>query len=176
MVITTFGRPIAVAGLLFVFALLSKPAYAVEPESIEVGITTHLGDQQIFTQGNRMSFFLSLDQKAWVYLFYHDAQLNLPQLLPNQHLKNHAYEAGMFIALPADGQAFQFPVQAPYGNEQLFAFASNRSDLRFSGRSLDNGLILLDTGIENITAKIREASQAYGQSVLQIKILPVSSH
>jgi len=78
----------------------------------------------------------------------------------------------MFIPLPAPGQAFQFTVQAPFGDEQLFVFASSYGDMQFSGNLLDNGLILVDTGIEQIAAEIRQASQAYGQSELRIKTLP----
>jgi hypothetical protein len=150
---------------------LSYFAYAVESESIEVGITTHLGDQHSFTRGDRISFFLSLDQKAFVYLFYRDADANLVQLLPNQHLTNHAYEAGVFMPLPSSEQAFQFTVQAPFGDEQLIVFASSKGDFQFPGKLLENGLILLDVGIENFSETIKNASPVYGKSELRIKTL-----
>ncbi len=166
------ARAFAFAGHLFVFALLINPAYAQEPKPIEVAITTHLGDQQSFTQGDRISFLLSLDQKAFVYLFYRDANANLLQLLPNQYLKNHAYEAGIFMPLPSSGQAFQFTVQAPFGDEQLIVFASSNGDLQFPGSLLENGLILLDVDIGRISEDIKKGSLVYGGSELQIKTLP----
>ena len=52
---------------------LINPVVAGEPETITVEITTHLGDQQAFVEGDVISFLLSLDRDAYVYLFYEDA-------------------------------------------------------------------------------------------------------
>ncbi len=56
------------------------PALAGQPVPIEVGLTTHLGDRQSFVDGDRISFLLSLERDAYVYLFYRDADKNLLQL------------------------------------------------------------------------------------------------
>ena len=60
------------AGILL--ALVAQlPAHAAEPKNIDVKITTHLGDRQEFVEGDRISFLLSLERDAHVYLFYRDA-------------------------------------------------------------------------------------------------------
>ncbi|MDH3389796.1 MAG: DUF4384 domain-containing protein, partial [Gammaproteobacteria bacterium] len=74
-----------IAGLLALL-LASSPALAGEPRQVDVRLTTHLGDQQSFVDGDRISFLLSLESDAYVYLFYRDAEANLLQLLPNERM------------------------------------------------------------------------------------------
>ena len=39
-------------------------------ESIPLDLTTHLGDQQKFVDGDEIQFLLSLGQDAYIYMYY----------------------------------------------------------------------------------------------------------
>lgn len=160
-----------VAGLLLLS--MSGATLPDEPRRIEVGITTHLGDQQSFVDGDRISFLLSLESDAYVYLFYQDAEARLLQLLPNERMPDHFFASGLFMPVPSSRQAFQFTVQPPHGDEFMFAVASDNGGLTFAGEPLANGLILLEGVMENIIDRIRrESARVFGQSKLRLTTRP----
>ncbi len=148
------------------------PVLAGQPVPIEVGLTTHLGDRQSFVDGDRISFLLSLERDAYVYLFYRDADKNLLQLLPNRRMPDQFFTAGLFMPVPNADQPFQFTVSPPYGDESLFALASDVGGLEFAGDELANGLILMERDIERLSADIRQASEvSFGRAELELKTL-----
>ena len=155
--------------------LLSGPFAAAAPNPIDIRITTHLGDRQNFVDGDRLSFLLSLDKDAFVYLFYRDAGGNLLQLLPNERMPRHYFDAGLFMPVPNETQPFQFEVAPPYGDETLHAIASDNGDLYFPGQPLQNGLILLQDDIDAIGGRIEKGSvKIFGRADLMIKTVPAS--
>ena len=54
-------------------------------ESIPLELTTHLGDQQQFVEGDEIQFLLSLGQDAYIYMYYTDAANKLTQILPSKN-------------------------------------------------------------------------------------------
>lgn len=156
--------------------LVSASAAAVDPKRIEVGITTHLGDRQAFVAGDRISFLLSLERDAYVYLFYRDAESSLLQLLPNERMPAHFFSAGLFMPLPDSRQPFQFIVQPPFGEESIYAYASDNGSLSFSGTPLANGLILLEDRLEQIERRIRAQSKKFhGRDELRLTTSPAQN-
>lgn len=167
--------------LLFVFLFTihySNPACASsesdnqKSKSISVDITTHLGDNQTFVDGDVVSFFIGLDQDAYVLIIYRDAQNHLIQLIPNDKQNTNFYQAGDFIAIPDKKTGFQFKISAPYGKETLWAFASNAPLPALKGSPLNNGLRLLSEEFHAIRSKLanhaRTAQNAYGEAETHI--------
>lgn len=158
---------------LLVLLVLTNSALAGDPRLVDVRITTHLGDQQSFVDGDRISFLLSLESDAYVYLFYQDAGANLLQLLPNERMGDHFFSAGLFMPVPSAQQKFQFAVQPPHGDEFIFAVASDNDALVFPGKPLANGLIVLNAEIETIVAGIKKNSSGlFGRAQLRLTTLP----
>lgn len=138
-------------------------------ETVEIGITTHLGDGQTFVEGDVISFLLSLDQDAWVYLFYRDAKDNVIQIVPARHLSTHFYRKGLFMPFPATQKAFQLKIEAPFGEEQLLVFASDNADIKLSGKPLNNGLRLITESVINLPRLMQQQSSSqYGSATLAI--------
>lgn len=163
------------AGILLLL-VAQLPALAAEPEDVDIKITTHLGDRQEFVAGDRISFLLSLQRDAHVYLIYRDAAANLLQLLPNERMPDHFYGAGLFMPVPDRQQPFQFTVQPPYGEEFMYAFASDNGSLSFSGKPLANGLILLQGELDQIERRIRaESKRFFGRGELSLTTLPAKA-
>ena len=160
-----------VARILILSLLLLAPAAANDLNQIDVKITTHLGDQQSFVEGDKISFFLSLNQDAYIYLYYLDANGNLLQLMPNQRMPDNFYSSGLFMPVPPAKQQFQFIIRAPFGEEHIFVLATDNGEFKFQGETLDNGLILVNAAIEQLIAEIRQASSAFGSSELLLKTL-----
>ncbi len=155
-------------GVLFVL-LPPSNLVAGQLEDIEVSITTHLGDRQSFVGGDVISFLLTLDSDAYIYLFYEDADANILLIYPNQQSASHLYKKGFFMPLPPLEQNFQFKIQAPFGEEALFVFASDNARISLPGRKLKNGLSLIESSISEIETSIRRQSiDRFGLSVLNL--------
>lgn len=159
-------------------ALLLPPGFdplRAAPAPVEISITTHLGDRQQFSEGDNISFLMSLDRDAYVYLFYRDAAGNRLQLLPNERMPQHYFNAGVFMPVPSAQQRFQFAVSPPFGDERVYAIASDNGELGFRGDVLANGLILLDSEIDPLVARIEQASRRlFGRAELILTTRPAA--
>ncbi len=139
----------------------------VEPVNIE--ITTHLGDQQSFVEHDVISFFISLDKAAYLYGFYQDASGHVFQLMPGKAQPEHYFQPGFYIPFPPQDSTFQFVVQAPFGKEQLWMFASEQGRLEFKGKNTGQGIKQLELNYQELTDYIRAASrQQFGRASLLI--------
>lgn len=169
------SRPLR--ALLLCLALVAPGVFAAsDPARIDIDITTHLGDRQVFAEGDLVSFFLSLERDAYVYLFYRDAENNLLQLLPNAGMPAHLYRGGMFMPLPSAEQAYQFIVVPPFGDELILAFASDNGHIELPGEELESGLLLLGVDANRVEEIILEASaRSFGRTELRLKTQPVES-
>lgn len=136
---------------------------------INVDITTHLGDKQTFLKGDSISFLLSLDADAYLLAIYEDATGSLTQLIPNKQFSKTFYKAGLFITLPDENAAFKFKVQAPFGRETLWVFASDVPLPGLEGRYLKNGLKQIKQDMTSIKKLILNNKQtAFGETSLVI--------
>ena len=126
---------------------------------IPLELTTHLGDQQQFFEGDELQFLLSLGQDAYVYMFYIDASGAITQILPNAKQPSHFYSAGYFLTIPEYENLYRFTISEPFGEESIWIIASDQSiTLPASAESL-----------QDIRNAIKHASrQAYGEYVLSI--------
>lgn len=128
------------------------------PQSLQLEITTHLGDGQNFRFGDPIRFLISLDRDAYVTLFYQDASDMIVQLLPNTHQAAHYFKAGLFIPFPNQNTKFDFTVQPPFGEDRVWAFASDMPIPAFTGQMLENGLISISNTIDEIRSVIQNNS------------------
>ena len=146
-------------------------------ETIHVDVTTHLGDQQVFMEGDTLSFLISVDKDAYIWVIYEDAAGQFMQLLPNTHQQEHYYKSGWYITFPGEDAPFLFKVKAPFGLETLWVFASDVEGPEFEGEVLTNGLKKLKESIVAIKRKIEQnAHSAFGESKLLIQTRIKSNH
>jgi hypothetical protein len=96
------------------------------PQSIDIELTTHLGDDQTFVEGDILSFYLSLNHDAYVYVFLQDATGSVAQLYPNRHDSAHWFQAGLFLPLPNKASAFRYRAGAPFGKDIVWTFAVSK--------------------------------------------------
>lgn len=144
-------------------------AQSAEPAAVGLRLGTQLGDGGEFVEGDRVNWLLSLDGAAHVYLFYRDAEGGVWQLLPNARLPDHFFGAGLFQPLPGDGEALRFVIRPPFGEEAVFAFASERGDLSFPRTRAGGELLRLAIDIDGIDQQIRAASrEIFDAAVLKL--------
>ncbi|MFV9616712.1 MAG: DUF4384 domain-containing protein, partial [Gammaproteobacteria bacterium] len=150
-----------------VFFLLSCSASHMdinssELQNIPVELTTHLGYQQQFVEGDEIQFLLSLGSYAYIYMYYINAEDDLVQILPNQNQRSNYYSAGYFLTIPEYDNGYRFIINKPFGDEFIWIFASDQSI------TLNKN----DNSIARIKEKIKqESKQAYGEYVLKITTL-----
>ncbi|HEY9050631.1 MAG TPA: DUF4384 domain-containing protein, partial [Gammaproteobacteria bacterium] len=134
-------------------------------EQVTIEITTHLGDKQSFVEQDVISFFISLNRAAFLYGFYQDASGHVFQIIPGKAQPEHYFQPGFYIPFPPQNSSFQFVVQAPFGEEQLWVFASEQGQLEFKGKDTSQGIKLLKMGHKEIENYIRaSSSQLFGQA------------
>jgi len=128
-------------------------------ESIPLELTTHLGDQQQFVEGDEIQFLLSLGSDAYIYMYYIDARNNLTQILPNPNQTSNYYTAGYFLTIPEYNNGYRFTISEPYGEEAIWVFASDR-------------LVALTgsyNSIDEVKQKVKATSKgAFGEYLLKI--------
>ena len=112
--------------LLATFCLVLPKTYAANNKPINLSITTHLGDEQNFREGDVVSFYVSLEKDAYLAIVYQDAGGQLSVLLPNPLVADSFFKAGWFIPIPNAQNPFQFRITAPFGKETLLVFASDK--------------------------------------------------
>lgn len=139
---------------------------------IDIGITTHLGDQQRFVRGDEISFLVNLNKDAYLLILYQDANKQLWQLVPNDHSKHNFFKAGEYVTIPNESLPYKFVAAPPFGNETILAFASDQPFPSFSFSLTKNGMILVDSSIDSISASLRNKAEknrsAFGQTKLTI--------
>jgi len=167
--------------LLSVSFSLQVPAFAETTtagvsvkNTIGIEVTTHLGDKQIFKQGDIIAFLISLDKDAHILMIYQDAEQNLVQVIPNRYRQKDRYSAGLFIAVPDQNEPFEFTVNPPFGKERLWVFASSRQFPTLEGTELKNGLKLLKQDLTGVLATVRprDSHVDYGESSTVIMTEP----
>jgi Domain of unknown function (DUF4384) len=153
--------------------LLVNTACAQESQkfqSVNIQVTTHLGDQQVFVKDDLISFFISLDHGAYIYAFYQDAANSLFQILPGKAQAEHYFKAGLYIPFPSRNSAFQFQVQTPYGKEAIWVFASDNAQIVFPEKKHSGELKQPDINIAEIERRIKKASRSkFGSAMLVVR-------
>ncbi len=142
---------------------------AINLESIPLELTTHLGGQQQFVNGDEIQFLLSLGQDAYIYMYYIDAANKITQILPNENQQSNFYTAGYFLTIPEYKNLYRFTISEPFGNESIWVIASDRSVTmkQFPGSQFPGSQF--PDSIENIRQLIKKSSdKAYGEYVLKI--------
>ncbi len=117
---------IAAIVVLAAFCLILTNTHAVDNQPFNLSITTHLGDEQTFREGDMVSFYVSLEKDAYLAIVYQDASDQLNLLLPNPLLPNSFFKAGWFVPIPNAQNPFQFRITEPFGKETLWIFASDK--------------------------------------------------
>jgi len=116
------------AGLWLAMLLWLGSAAAQPPvtpvASINVAVTTHLGDGQRFRQGDEISLLLSLGRDAHVLLIYRDAAGRLSRLLPLPGKSDQRMAAGAFLPFPDKQAGLRLTVTPPFGRETVWFFAA----------------------------------------------------
>ncbi len=144
-------------------------AYAQAAGKIDVAITTHLGDRQIFRAGDTVSLLVSLDRDAYLVIIYQDAAGNLIQLLPNPKAGNPRMSAGLFAAIPSAQAPYAFTITAPFGEEHIHVFAASQALPALPGKTLADGTLRLSDTLDAIVTRLRKTAAAsggdYGEAV-----------
>lgn len=134
---------------------------AARLRAIPVELTSNLGDQQEFIEGDEIQFLLSLGSNAFIYMYYINAEGNLKQILPSQNQTSNYYSAGYFLTIPEYDNDYRFIINKPFGDEYIWIFASDRSISLTLNKN--NG------SISSIKEQIKQkSSREYGEYVLKI--------
>jgi hypothetical protein len=158
-------------------ASLSAKQDAWHKNVINLAITSHLGDNQTYIEGDTIYYFISTDQGCYLLLIYQDAEGNLVQIIPNRYLGKSYVQAGDFIMVPKTGEPFSFSVSAPFGEESIYAFASSKPFPELQGKPLPNGFRLLENNsISELKNELRDLNKPrhvfYGEAQTSITTIP----
>jgi len=150
-------------GLIVLYLSGAVIATEAPPETaaIHISITTHLGDEQHFREGDEISLLLNLDRDAYVLLVYQDAAGKLIQLFPNRKNDSGRIPAGNFIPFPRRADGLRLVVAPPFGEEQVWAFAAAET---FPARPLLNV-----PDINTLRTRLRRFGVVYSETYTLLK-------
>jgi len=147
----------------------SSDQHKIIYQPVNIEITTHLGDQQVFVEKDIISFFINLNKASFVYVFYQDVSGAVYQLMPGNAQLDNYFKPGFYIPFPSKESLFQFVVQAPFGKEQLWIFASDKGGLKFYNKGSVQGLNELNLNYIELTRYIKKrSSKVFGKNTLII--------
>ena len=126
---------------------------------LSIEITTHLGDQQTFIEGDEIQFLVSLNRDAYLTAIFQDAGGNLWQVYPNQYTPSGKLAAGEYLSLPQNTENYRFVTTAPFGTETLYAFASMKPLAPLDYNKTINGLRQLRHNLKQINALFENHSK-----------------
>ncbi len=106
--------------------LLAACGPRIRETGLVVDITSYLGDEQVFYARDQLSFLISLNDDAWLYLFYENAEGKLYQLIPSVLSPDNRLAAGDFIEFPPPQSSFAMEITAPFGRERVWLLASEK--------------------------------------------------
>jgi len=162
--------PLAFLSISYSQQLIASEQTSGTLDEVNIELTTHLGDQQVYIDKDNISFFISIDRPAYLYAFYKDASGSIYQLMPGMAQKNHFFSTGFYIPFPAKNSAFKFQVQAPFGNETIYIYASDQQQIIFDSLTNNQSLLQITETIKTIESTVKQASRTlYGHTSLSIK-------
>lgn len=123
---------------------------------LDLSITTHLGNAQVFRDGDPLSFFISLGSDAHVVLVYEDATGTVSQIVPNPRFEKTFVRAGDFISMPPPDASFTLRVSAPFGAERAWLFASEQPLPGLPNDVTADGSLRVAGTVESIRQRLRE--------------------
>ena len=169
MVLFLYG---SIVNLSMVTSILADTSGSSQPlDTIPVELTTTVGHQQSFIEGEEIQFLLSLGDDAYIYMYHVDAAGKINQILPSAQQSSHFYEKGFFLTIPNYEKVFRFIVSQPYGDETIHVFASNQSML-----GIDADANVVSTSISEIREQIfSRSTAAFGEDKFSFTSRPAAA-
>jgi len=91
---------------------------------LSADITTHLGKNKTFHEGDEIRILLSLTSAAYGLIVYETADGQLIQLFPNKYENINQLPAGKYYSFGVGQEVFRFTVSPPFGKERVWLFSS----------------------------------------------------
>ena len=108
-------------------ALLQEALQGKKREKpINLQISSARGPTPVYRIGEDLELLIELDDDAWVYCFYLQANGSLVMLLPNRYRKLTRLDGGQTHAIAGDDFPFSLMLTEPVGEEMLHCFASGQ--------------------------------------------------
>ncbi len=106
--------------------MLTACGSAQQRERLHVDITSFIGDDQSFRVGDELRFLISLNESAWLYMYYENFEGNVYQLIPSVLYSDNRVSAGDFIAFPSIDATFSLEISPPLGEERVWLLATEK--------------------------------------------------
>ncbi len=136
--------------------------------SMQVDLTSYLGEDQYFAQEDELSFLISLSSDAWLYMYYENAEGKVFQLIPSVLYQENRVLAGDFIPFPSENAGFQLQITPPFGTERVWLVATQKPIIETNAFNQD--LQELPSSLESVQNyyrnTIRQSRQRFGEDTL----------
>ena len=144
-------------------------------DAIELEVTTYLGDDQIFVEGDVIYYLVSMNKDAYLMLILNDADGNLIKLYPNTAFGRAFHHAGRYIQVPDPVHEGTLVVSSPFGAETLWAFASTEPFPELNGEIQEAGLLILEEPIDVVREALYNhavnVGSAYGEANVYMRTI-----
>ena len=89
-------------------------------------LRSNRGETPAYNIGEKLHLEIRLDQDAWLYCFYRQADGRMLKIMPNRYHKNALVQGGKLHTLPGSILPFDLVVGEPAGTELVKCFAVSK--------------------------------------------------
>lgn len=155
-------------------AVANEPG-AAAAGTIDLDITSAMGDGQTFREGDPLSFLVSSDRGAHLVLIIEEADGTLVRLVPNRHASD-ALSAGPYTEIPDPSAGDRWRVGPPFGHERVWAFAASAPFPDLPGVPRADGTLRLSLPLDEVRTRLRahgaRPDVAYGEAGTTLTTVP----
>jgi hypothetical protein len=150
------------AAIAFLLLALANTALALEAD-----ITTQLGDNKTFYEGNKINLLISLSEESHVLIIYQTTDQRLYQIFPNNLGHGETIPTSTYRPLYSDSQTYHLPVTKPFGKEKVWLFASNTPLARLKHKPGHGVFREIEDSLDAIKNRLRSTTKNNDQIVIE---------
>jgi len=137
-------------------------------------LSSSRGENPVYNIGDKLNLLVRLDQDAWLYCFYRQADGKMLKILPNQYFEDPFVEGGIVQTIPGPRLPFDLNIGEPAGVELVKCFAVSRDisdDLPRELRSMDFPVLPdgMDFRLPAIFRRLRNVAVSEASVVITVK-------
>jgi len=101
-----------------------RPGGGDRPGPIGLRLSSDRGPDPVYRVGDRLNLLIELQEDAWLYCFYGQADGRIVKIIPNRHYRVARLRGGRVHTLPGRLLPFELHLRPPAGAESIKCFAA----------------------------------------------------
>jgi TolB-like protein len=139
-------------------------------------LRSNRGETPVYNIGEKLNLEIRLDQDAWMYCFYRQADGRMLKIIPNRYHEDAKFKGGKLLTIPGSVLPFDLVFEEPAGTELVKCFAASKDVTSRLPKSIrSNNFPVLPDGMDFRLPQIFRQMKGIGlsEASIVINVLPV---